>query len=327
MGWTAENPLLWNIVLPLTWDTIRDRCQAIEASHGFVAEAPRVLFYADRAFPILDLEVAVPIPSTGKGTWDLSNVVHAWYDALNYAYANQGDFPLTTCLHARFTKTSQSLLSAAYSPNIEDRVCWIEILSAYPKSEPNPQKRAEAMKPHLAMIQNVVAGWIEERGGRPHWAKNWQYLQPLPQMRELFPPENLRAFPVIGQLLHDVGPVEGQVVFRETPAYRSAVDASPLGGAGLLAQFRYPLAVERAVRLVEVPRNRAFESEAELASLGARMPTAVIGAPRDPVHPFPVAEHWAGALGSPLTRLPARDDGQAAQLTSLRAAFGTWLAA
>ncbi|KQQ92831.1 hypothetical protein ASF62_13580 [Leifsonia sp. Leaf325] len=140
-------------------------------------------------------------------------------------------------------------------------------------------------------------------------------------------PENLRAFPVIGQLLHDVGPVEGQVLFRETPAYRSAVDASPLGGAGLLAQFRYPLAVERAVRLVEVPRNRAFESEAELTSLGARMPTAVIGAPRDPVHPFPVAEQWAGALGSPLTRLPARDDGQAAQLTALRAAFGTWLAA
>ncbi|MET1017893.1 MAG: alpha/beta hydrolase, partial [Leifsonia flava] len=137
-------------------------------------------------------------------------------------------------------------------------------------------------------------------------------------------PENLRAFPVIGQLLHDVGPVEGQVLFRETPAYRSAVDASPLGGAGLLAQFRYPLAVDRAVRLVEVPRNRAFESEAELASLGARMPTAVIGAPRDPVHPFPVAEQWAGALGSPLTRLPARDDGQAAQLTALRAAFGTW---
>ena len=205
MGWTAENPLLWNIVLPLTWDTIRDRCQAIEASHGFVAEAPRVLFYADRAFPILDLEVAVPIPSTGEGTWDLSNVVHAWYDALNYAYANQGDFPLTTCLHARFTKTSQSLLSAAYSPNIEDRVCWIEILSAYPKSEPNPQKRAEAMKPHLAMIQNVVAGWIEERGGRPHWAKNWQYLQPLPEMRELFPPENLRGFNALRQRLDPEG--------------------------------------------------------------------------------------------------------------------------
>ncbi|KQX05473.1 hypothetical protein ASC59_15225 [Leifsonia sp. Root1293] len=138
-------------------------------------------------------------------------------------------------------------------------------------------------------------------------------------------PENLRAFPVIGQLLHDVGPVEGQVRFRETPAYRRAVDASPLGGAGLLAQFRYPLAVERAVRLVEVPRNRAFQNAAELASLGARMPTAVIGAPRDPVHPFSVAERWAGSLGAPLTRLPARDDGQAAQLAALRAAFGAWL--
>ncbi|KQO96872.1 alpha/beta fold hydrolase [Leifsonia sp. Leaf264] len=140
-------------------------------------------------------------------------------------------------------------------------------------------------------------------------------------------PENLRAFPVIGQLLHDVGPVEGELLFRETQAYRTAVGASPLGGAGLLAQFRYPSAVERAVRLVEVPRNRAFESEAQLAALGARMPTAVIGAPRDPVHPFPVAEQWAGALGAPLTRLPARDDGQPAQLAALRAAFEGWLRA
>lgn len=205
MGWTAENPLLWTIVLPLVWSTIRDRCQAIEAKNGFVADAPRVFFYADRAFPILDLEVAIPIPLTGNNTWDVSNVVYAWYAALNYAYANQGDFPLTTCLHARFTKTSQSLLSAAYSANTEDRVCWIEILSAYPKSEPDPQKRSNAMKAHLAMIEDVVSGWIKDRNGRPHWAKNWQYVQPLLQMRDLFPAENLRAFNALRQRLDPDG--------------------------------------------------------------------------------------------------------------------------
>jgi hypothetical protein len=205
MGWTASNPIFWNIVLPLTWRTIHDRCSAIEATKGFVGEAPRVFFYADRAFPILDLEVAIPIPKTGNNTWDVSNVVYAWYSALNYTYANQGSFPLTTCLHARFTRSSQSLLSAAYSPNSEDRVCWIEILSAYPKDEPDPQKRTSAMGAHLEMIERVVADWIRERKGRPHWAKNWQYLQPVPRIRDMFPTENLRAFDTVRKRLDPDG--------------------------------------------------------------------------------------------------------------------------
>ncbi|MET0725418.1 MAG: alpha/beta fold hydrolase, partial [Leifsonia sp.] len=138
-------------------------------------------------------------------------------------------------------------------------------------------------------------------------------------------PENLRVFPVIGELLHRSGPVEGQARFRETLPYRSILDASTLGADGLLTQFRAPAAAARAIRLVEIPRNRAFSSEAELAGIG--LPTAVIGAPRDPVHPFEIAEQWAGGLGSPLTAIPARDDGRPAQTAALRAAFEDWLTA
>lgn len=205
MNWSALNPIFWNIVLPATWSTIRDRCKAIEDRHGFVAEAPRVLFYADQAFPILDLEVAIPIPSTGPGTWDVRNVIEAWYKALNYAYKFQGNFPLTTCLHARFTKASQSLLSAAYSPNKDDRVCWIEILSAYPKNEPDPNKRTTAMQPHFAMINEVVADWINVRKGRPHWAKNWQYVQPHVDVRSLYPAANLSKFDVLRKKMDPTG--------------------------------------------------------------------------------------------------------------------------
>ena len=219
MSWTAENPIIWNILLPLTWNTIRDRCKAIEDKHGFVAEAPRVFFYADQAFPILDLEVAIPIPIKADGTWELRNVVEAWYAALNYAYKEQGSFPLTTCLHARFTKASQSLLSPAYSANPEDRVCWIEILSAYPKDEPDPGKRSHAMKAHMAMIEEVVPKWIKDGKGRPHWAKNWQYVQPMMKMRDLYPAENLRAFNTLRQKLDPEGAfmnafLENQDLFR-----------------------------------------------------------------------------------------------------------------
>ena len=204
MGWTATNPLLWNIVLPQTWSTIKQRAGAIQATGGFVSEAPRVLFYADRAFPILDLEVAIPIPVVSPGAWNVDNIVKAWYLALNYAYAHQGDFPLTTCLHARFTKTSPSLLSAAYSTKPDDRVCWIEILSAYPKSEPDANKRASAMAPHIAMINAVVPQWIG-MGGRPHWAKNWQYIQPIVNMKSLYPEENLRKFNSVRRVLDPNG--------------------------------------------------------------------------------------------------------------------------
>lgn len=205
MSWTANNPLLWPIVLSQTWKTIKERVGVIQSKGGFVAEAPRVLFYADRAFPILDLEVAIPIPSTGPSSWDVSNVILAWYKAMNYAYAHQDSYPLTTCLHARFTKSSQALLSPAYSSSAEDRCCWIEILSAYPKSEPNADVRRTAMAPHLQMINAIIPMWVGEAHGRPHWAKNWQYAEASFDMKSLYPTGNLDTFNALRRSLDPGG--------------------------------------------------------------------------------------------------------------------------
>ncbi|WP_350347816.1 alpha/beta fold hydrolase [Agromyces sp. G08B096] len=139
-------------------------------------------------------------------------------------------------------------------------------------------------------------------------------------------PPNLRAFPVIGERLHDAG-ADGAAEFRETNLYHEVERVSPAGAAGLLAQFTAPLAEERAMRLVEVPRNRAFSDDAELAGLAGRgIRSLVVGAPRDPVHPLATAERWAGALGVPLETVPARDDGLAAQTAAMRDAVGRWLA-
>ncbi|MGR0219842.1 alpha/beta fold hydrolase [Agromyces sp. ZXT2-6] len=139
-------------------------------------------------------------------------------------------------------------------------------------------------------------------------------------------PPNLRPFPVIGELLHESGPVDGAERFRRTEPYLRVARESPMGGRGLLAQFTATDAAARAVRLVEIPRNRAFAAEAELAELAPRgIRSLVVGAPRDPVHPFALAERWAGALGSPLERVPARDDGQPAQTAAMRDVVGRWL--
>jgi pimeloyl-ACP methyl ester carboxylesterase len=138
-------------------------------------------------------------------------------------------------------------------------------------------------------------------------------------------PEHLRVFPVIGQILADAGPA-GAGEFRERAVYQRVAEVSPSGARGLLAQFTAPDAARRAMRLVEIPRNRAFAADVELAGLAERgIRSLVIGAPRDPVHPLPLAERWAGALDAPLEVLPARDDGLPVQTAVLRNRLARWL--
>lgn len=140
-------------------------------------------------------------------------------------------------------------------------------------------------------------------------------------------PDNLRAFPVIGQLLIDAG-AAGAAEFRERELYQRVAAESPAGAKGLLSQFTSPDAARRAMRLIEIPRNRAFEHDDELARLAPRgIRSLVVAAPRDPVHPVPIAERWALGLGSPLVMLTARDDGQAQQNAVLEQQLVRWLEA
>jgi pimeloyl-ACP methyl ester carboxylesterase len=138
-------------------------------------------------------------------------------------------------------------------------------------------------------------------------------------------PDQLRPFPVIGQILADAGPA-GAAEFEERALYQRIAAVSPAGARALLAQFQAPDAARRAMRLVEIPRNRAFHTEAELAELTSRgIRSFVVGAVRDPVHPVSVAEQWAGGLRAPMELVPGRDDGLAVQTSALRERVGRWL--
>ncbi|WP_168220035.1 MULTISPECIES: alpha/beta fold hydrolase [unclassified Salinibacterium] len=138
-------------------------------------------------------------------------------------------------------------------------------------------------------------------------------------------PHNLRAFPVMGELLMRHGATAAEQRFKSSSLYHALTLVTHAGANAALQQFRAPDATARAIRLVEVPRNRAFRDSEELAMLDA--PTTIIAAPRDPVHPVSIAEQWqVGIRGSTLTMLPARDDGMAAHLVALRAAVSSALA-
>jgi hypothetical protein len=78
----AENPTSPLLVTPielLVWQQLSAQIQGIQQTNALIAEAPRVLHYQEEAFSVNDLEIAIPIPSTGTNSWDFTNVVTAWY--------------------------------------------------------------------------------------------------------------------------------------------------------------------------------------------------------------------------------------------------------
>lgn len=135
-------------------------------------------------------------------------------------------------------------------------------------------------------------------------------------------PPHLAVFPVISELLHR-HPADGaEAIFRQTGLYRRLREASRLGAAGVIEQFRKPDASARAVRLMELPRNRAFEP----GERGPEVQATIIGAARDPLHPLAVATAWQRMLpGSALVEVPARDDGVAPYLAAIRSAVSSAL--
>ncbi|WP_290800549.1 alpha/beta fold hydrolase [Herbiconiux sp.] len=137
-------------------------------------------------------------------------------------------------------------------------------------------------------------------------------------------PENLLAFPVIGELLADRGPVEGEREFLATELFAQTLAESRLGAHALLEQFRSPRAAERFRRLIEIPRNAAFGAADDLG--GLQLPTAIVWTERDPVHPVSVAELWMDELGGASSiPLPARDDDTAAYVEATRSGVACWL--
>ena len=137
-------------------------------------------------------------------------------------------------------------------------------------------------------------------------------------------PHNLRAFPVIGELLADLGPDEGARVFLGTEVYADTLAESPTAAEALLGQFHSPDAAARSRRLLEIPRSVAFDDTESLADIV--VPTAIAWAPRDPVHPISVAELWMDELdGAVSLPLPARDDDPAAYLAATRTTLAAHL--
>jgi len=112
-------------------------------------------------------------------------------------------------------------------------------------------------------------------------------------------PANLAIFTSIAALLSRYGPV-AEVRFSGTAQYQQIRAESPSTAASLLAQFSKPVARQRVSRLTDMPASTPYRDPRDLSAIS--VPTLVIGAPNDPVHPLDVADEWASLIPSATLR-------------------------
>jgi pimeloyl-ACP methyl ester carboxylesterase len=131
-------------------------------------------------------------------------------------------------------------------------------------------------------------------------------------------PANLEVMPVIGALLTNRGK-DGYADFLTTPEYAAVAHTSESAALSLRQQFRKSRAEERAIRLLEVPRNTAYDSRRDLGDV--RVPAQVLGAHGDPVHPLQLARIWADNIpGATYVDVPSRDADPKGYDTTMRQA-------
>ncbi|WP_206447445.1 alpha/beta fold hydrolase [Agrococcus sp. KRD186] len=134
-------------------------------------------------------------------------------------------------------------------------------------------------------------------------------------------PPNLAVFPVLGRLLEERRPQRVLDQLRASGAWRAIAHESLAHARAIEAQVTQPLAAERRIRLLEIPRNAAYRP----GELRIPAPTVVLASPRDPVHPLHVAEAWRDELGARMLVSPARDDGEQAMMAWFRQQLGSFL--
>ncbi|MGP8205313.1 MAG: alpha/beta fold hydrolase [Acidimicrobiales bacterium] len=138
-------------------------------------------------------------------------------------------------------------------------------------------------------------------------------------------PKNLAAFGEIARLLRQNGPVDGRARFQASSLYQDVNAISPSTAASLLDQFDKPFALSRVRRLEDLPGSVPYDRPGTVRAV--RVPTLVVGAPGDPVHPVQFAEELATLVpGGRLALITPRDLSLERNLADLRQAVNGSLA-
>jgi pimeloyl-ACP methyl ester carboxylesterase len=113
-----------------------------------------------------------------------------------------------------------------------------------------------------------------------------------PSWLDVAPPPNLAPFVVIAELLTELGPRAGAAAFAASTVFANIDRQAPAMAQSLLGQFSRPHARARARVLSDMPRSLPLPDRSAYAHI--TVPTIVIAAPGDPVHPYDLAETLHG---------------------------------
>ncbi|MCR9164916.1 MAG: FAD-binding protein [Nannocystaceae bacterium] len=162
------NPKSTPSLMPLLWDLVPTRDE-------YIAPITDVFHYQHYTFPVTDISFAIPISVGEGGVADFSEANEAWWsfvDAIGKA-AERDEYPINVCLHARFIRNSQALLSPSHAPaGSPTHYCYIEGLTFQPR-------HLETLSPGVRQFHDFFAQmgprWME-LGGVPHWGKDFSAI-------------------------------------------------------------------------------------------------------------------------------------------------------
>jgi pimeloyl-ACP methyl ester carboxylesterase len=126
-----------------------------------------------------------------------------------------------------------------------------------------------------------------------------------PSYLDKAPPPNLAPFPIVAKLLRELGPEAGAAVFRDTAIYHSIEREAPAMARSLLGQFSRAHARERSRVLEDMTLSLPLPDRQAYTLL--TVPTLVVGAPEDPVHPYALAQKLSDRIpGSRFASVPRK---------------------
>jgi pimeloyl-ACP methyl ester carboxylesterase len=97
-------------------------------------------------------------------------------------------------------------------------------------------------------------------------------------------PDSVAIFTAVADLLRRHGAEKGLELFKQTPAYQSALVRSPSTAASLAGQFLHPRARENVVRLERIPLDCPGSDRRQWHAIS--VPALVMAGGKDAIHPL-----------------------------------------
>lgn len=145
-----------------------------------------------------------------------------------------------------------------------------------------------------------------------------------PAWLEQAPPPNLHVLTVVAALLRRHGAGGAHDVFRRTREYQTLIEESPASADSILRLCSTPHPTEMAACLESIPMSRPCEDLRELQSLD--VPTLVLAAGRDPIHPLEYGQRLYQYLPQgKFVEITPRSESVAQHMADVRRAVETFL--